>query len=219
MSTSYTQLVSDIQTEAENTGTDFVAQIPNFISRSQFRIHRDMDSYGIVTYVTVSADPGSYIIAKPSAALVVKHLYLVSAGRREPLILRTDEFINEYWPDRTSAGTPKYYANWGFTNWLIAPAVSVSSTFEASIIQRPVELSAAVSTNWITDYAPEVLFYACMKEACLFMKNYGGADVWEAEYQKAMANLRNEARRTRQDDQSNNNSPAGGDNTYTPNGV
>jgi hypothetical protein len=52
-----------------------------------------------------------------------------------------------------------------------------------------------------------------MQEACMFMKNYQAAALWEGKYQDAVGKLRNEARRTRQDDNLNNNSPAGGDNT------
>jgi hypothetical protein len=218
MGTTYTQLVADIESTAENDDTEFVTQIPEFISRAQYRLHRDLDTYGFVTYTTVLATTGDYLLAKPSSALIIKHLYRVSAGRREPLIMRTDEYINEYWPDRTSVGTPKYYSNWGFNNWLIAPACSVPSTFEVSIIGVPVELSSGNPTNWLTDYAPEALFYCSMVEATQFMKNYGAAQTWESMYQNAVAMLRNEARRTRQDDQLNNQNPSGADNNWQQGG-
>ena len=38
MAMTYTSLTSDIQTWMENTGTDFVDQIPNFIAATEFRL-------------------------------------------------------------------------------------------------------------------------------------------------------------------------------------
>lgn len=215
----YSSLVTEIIETAENDDTEFLAQIPNFINRAQFRLHRDLDTYGFVAYVTVSATPGDPFLVKPSAALVVKSLYLVSSGVRHPLYLKVDEYLNAYWPDRTSVGHPKYYANWGFNNWLIAPAPSAATTtFEASYVAVPTTLTSANPTNWSTQYAPETLFFAAMREATMYMKNYGAAQMWDANYKDAIALMRNEARRTRRDDQTFAQSPSGGDNLLDPSG-
>jgi hypothetical protein len=217
MSTSYTQLSTDIELATENEDTDFIAQIPEFVSRTQYRLHRDLDTYGFVIYTSVSASTGQYLITKPSSALIIKSLYRVSGGARKPMLLRTDEYINEYWPDRTSVTTtspPKYYSNWGFNQWYIAPPAPVNTNFEISMVGVPVSIGSGTATNWLTDYAPEALFYGCMVEACQWMKNYGAAQTWEAQYQSAVGALRNEARRTRMDDQINNENPRGADNPW-----
>jgi hypothetical protein len=211
MATTYTDLYNSIIDATENADAEFAARIPTFIDQTRMRLARDIDTYGLVVYTTVTAT--SYLVSVPADALVLKAVTYVSAGRYSQLIMRTDEFLREYWPDRTSVGTPKYYARWGFGNLLLAPAPT-SATIEISYVQIPVSIgSVGTSTNWLTEYAPEALFYGCMHEACMFMKNYQAAGLWESKYQDAVAKLRNEARRTRQDDNLNNNSPAGGDNT------
>jgi hypothetical protein len=212
MSTSYTQLYDYIRSASENDDTEFAAAIPTFIDQTRMRLSRDIDTYGFVVYTTVAVS--TYLVSVPSDALVLKNVTYVSAGRYSQLIMRTDEFLREYWPQRTSVGEPKYYARWGYNQILVAPAPSTSASLEISYVQIPTSIgSVGTSTNWLTEYAPEALFYGCMQEACMFMKNYQAAALWEGKYQDAVGKLRNEARRTRQDDNLNNNSPAGGDNT------
>jgi len=212
MATSYTELYNYIKSASENDDTEFAQAIPTFIDQTRMRLSRDIDTYGFVVYTTAAVS--TYLVSVPSDALVLKAVNYVSAGRYSQLIMRTDEFLREYWPDRTSVGEPKYYARWGFNQILIAPAPYTSASLEISYVQIPTSIgSVGTSTNWLTEYAPEALFYGCMQEACMFMKNYQAAAIWEGKYQDAVGKLRNEARRTRQDDNLNNNSPAGGDNT------
>ena len=212
MATNYTVLVSAIVDTAENSDTAFTSAIPQFVERAQYRLHRDLDTYGYVAYTTVTGTSANPLLTKTSAALIIKSLYRLSGTRREPMLLQTDEYIAEYWPDRTSVGNPKYYANWGFGQWLIAPCPSATTSFEVSYVAVPTSLGYTTSTNWLTDYAPEALFYASMQEACLFMKNYEAATTWEGKYKEAVGTILNEGRRTRQDDQQNNWNPTGADN-------
>jgi hypothetical protein len=54
-----------------------------------------------------------------------------------------------------------------------------------------------------------------MVEATMYMKDWTTLPVWQTEYQNAIATLRNQARRTRQDDMAVAASPAGGPDTIT----
>ena len=55
-----------------------------------------------------------------------------------------------------------------------------------------------------------------MAEATMFMKDWNTLPVWQTQYQGAVLALRNQARRTRQDDMAVAASPAGGPDTITP---
>lgn len=214
MATTYTNLYNSIVDATENQDSEFTARIPTFVDQVQMRLARDIDTYGFVVYTTVSASAGNPLVTLPVDSLVIKSLNYIDSGSYSQLILRTDEFLREYWPVRTSTGVPKYYAKRGHDTILLAPAPVSSAPIEISYVQIPVSIgSVGTSTNWLTDFAPEALFYGCMHEANMFMKNYQAASMWETKYQDAVAKLRNEARRTRQDDNLNNASPAGGDNT------
>jgi hypothetical protein len=49
----------------------------------------------------------------------------------------------------------------------------------------------------------------------MYMKDWETLQVWQTEYQNSIQTLRNQARRTRQDDMEVAASPAGGPNTIT----
>ena len=52
-----------------------------------------------------------------------------------------------------------------------------------------------------------------MVESSLFIKDSTATQLWETQYQYHISALRNQARRTRQDDMAVNASPAGGPDT------
>ena len=52
-----------------------------------------------------------------------------------------------------------------------------------------------------------------MVESCMFIKDPTATQLWEAQYQYHINALRNQARRTRQDNMAVNASPAGGPDT------
>ena len=54
-----------------------------------------------------------------------------------------------------------------------------------------------------------------MIEATMYMKDWNTLPVWQSQYDNAIAALRNQARRTRQDDMAVAGSPAGGPDTIT----
>ena len=214
MSITFNQLVERIKTTSEDTSTEFVGDIPAFIERAEARLTREIDSYGVVQYATSNMVIGDPFITKPVNTLIIKNLNIIkSDGTRINLLQKTDEYLNDYWPQRTSVGVPRYYANFGFNNLLIAPTPVSAYDCEMSYIVQPTAATSVHQQNFFTEYCSNALFYASMKEACMFMKNYSAAQVWEQEYQRAFTDLLNEARRTRQDDMRNNASPAGGDNT------
>jgi len=214
MSITYNQLVNRIKTTSEDTSTEFVGDIPAFIERAEARLTREIDSYGVVQYANSNLVAGDPFITKPTDTLIIKNLNILQTdGTRINLLQRTDEYLNDYWPQRTSTGVPRYYANFGFDNLLIAPTPNQNYSCEISYIVQPTAATSVHQENFFTEYCANALFYASMKEACMFMKNYTAAQVWEQDYQRAFTDLLNEARRTRQDDMRNNASPAGGDNT------
>lgn len=220
MSTTYDQLVLDIIAASEDDGDEFVAYIPTAVRLAQTRLFRDLDTYGFVVYNSATMSASNPFISKPSGTFIVKSLsYQTSDGAWHDLLLRTDEFIRDYWPIRTSvATTVQYYANWGYNTVITAPTANIQHPVEWSLIVLPSAVSVSAQTNWFTESADEALFYAAMVEQMIFAKNPAMKNEFEGRYQDAKALLRNEARRTRRDDQTPNNSSGSGDNLLTDQG-
>lgn len=197
----YSALTSALVATAELTGdTDYSAQLENIIDRAERRLTRDLDNFGLVRdfYTTLSiATPW---LPKPTNTLVVKALAIQDGGRRTNLLMKTNEWLLEYWPDRTSVGTPKYYANYDQDTLILAPAPASTNNIEMQFVVRPSALSASETTNFYTNFCANALFNAAMVETAYWMKNPQMGQMWMGRYQEEVALLRNEARRTRRDD-------------------
>jgi hypothetical protein len=214
MAENYTDLKTLITNTAENDDDEFEDNLDAFIDMAERRLTKDMDSYGMVQIVSITTSAGDPLVSIPGTLQVNKGLYLrTDSGSRINLIYKVNEYINEYWPIRSStASVAKYYGRFGAYKWILAPTMTSALNLEVEMVARPTALSATNETNWFTDFAWEALFYSCMIEACNFMKAYDAAKEWNAKYQEQIQMLRNEARRTRRDDQEIPQNPAGGEN-------
>lgn len=213
----YTYLVDDIVQACENDGTEFATYVPKMINRAEERLTRDLDDYGLVTEVSVAVSANKAEVTLPTGTRVLKNVNIVADSTRINLLLRTDEYINAYWPVSASTGTPVYYSR--INDELVRVAPTPVSTFNSKmmVIARPTTLSSVSNTNYFTKKCYDALFNAAMIEAMVFTKNFSLIPVFEQRYAQAVEGLRNQARRTRRDDMETPASPAGGDNTVIPN--
>jgi len=208
----YQTLKDLIQDSAENDSTEFTDNSPNFIDRAERRLTREIDTIGLTKYASSNFSSGDAFLAKPSDAQVIKSVSFTNDGSRINLVQQTNEYLNDYWPVRTSTGTPRYYSNFGRDTILIAPAPSSACPVELSYVGNPTALASSTNeTNYYTERCSSALFYASMVEACYFMKNTTAAGGWEQQYQREQQDLINEARRQRRDDTQIAANPAGGE--------
>ena len=80
--------------------------------------------------------------------------------------------MNEYAPDRTSAGagTPKYYADWDQDTHYLAPTPNAALTVELAYTYKPDGLSSTQTSTWLSQNAPNVLLYGCILQALGYLK-------------------------------------------------
>ncbi len=211
--TTYSTLVAQIKDTAENDGTDFSSAVPSFITRASERLTKEIDLLGLTRYSNSTFIVGDPFVSKPVNSRIIRDLnYVTAEGTRIQLVQMTNEYLNDYWPNRTSVGSPRYYANYGYDRVMVAPAPSSTSTLEMSYVVEPTALASTTNeTNYFTDYCANALFYGAMVEACFYMKNPSAASYWEQQYARETAALNNEARRQRRDDDEIPANPAGGE--------
>jgi len=210
----YNNLKTQIQNTFDDEDTEFTDSIPDFISRAELRLTRELDSRGLTEYATSSFTANEPWLVLPSNLLVIRNVnYINSEGSRISLLLRAKEFTEDYWPVRSSVGIPKYYARFRNDQLIIVPTPTSANEVELEYVVQPSVLSSENQTNYFTDFCANALFYASMIEACYFMKNYTAAQIWDGQYQRANLTLVNEARRNRRDDMELNASPAGSGDT------
>lgn len=206
MTQDYTTLQTAVFTACEldpTQNSDTANYFPIAVNIAEERLTRDLDLHGLTYYTTVAATGGSAFVNVPSGTRIIKSIYHVSSdGSLNPLYQRTDEFCKAYWPIRTSTGTPRYYAPWGYQQVLLAPTPSASDNLEWSVIVRPSALSStSQTTNYFTDFTWNALLFATLVEMTAYMKNPTMMAQWDSKYKDELRGLGIESKRSRRDDQ------------------
>lgn len=178
--------------------TDLTAQIPDFVDAAERKISRDIKPRGFESYdsATFTASEAGAIIDQPERLLTVIsfHVKTNSAGTgtgdvRKPLFRRTYSFLRAYWPDQSSTGRPKYYADMGADNFIVAPTPSAAFVYEIAYYARLAELSDSNTTNWLTEHAPQLLIYGALTETAPYLKDDPRLAVWKAMYDAEAARI------------------------------
>jgi len=212
----YSYLVTDIKNTAENDSTEFSNQIPYFINKAEIQLTKDLDDFGLDTFTAITLSASNPIVSLPAGTRIVRNVnYTTSTSSiKTSLLQRTYEYAIDYFPYASaSTGTPRYYARKNNTSIYIVPTPTSTLTGEIQTVSRPASLTSAAPTNYFSEFCYNALFYKCMVEANIFMKNWEVLQVFETQYKNAIDGLRNQARRTRQDDMETPLSPIGGPDT------
>lgn len=188
----FNSLSAQILSYMIRTDADTVAQVPNFIYQAEQRICREAKTIGIEQYVTGSFIPANPVLAKPARwRRSLSFNFGTGAGNntRNPVLLRTYEFLRSYWPNGTKVNPPKFYSDYGYNHLLFAPTPDQAYPFEYAYMELPDPITINNQTNWLTDYAPDVLLYASLLEAVPYLQNDERIPVWEKMYQRGLDSL------------------------------
>lgn len=188
----YDSLVADISSYLERTDQATLEKIPTFIMLAEQVIAAEIKFLGNLTPMTSTLVANQAVIDKPARWHKTVSMNVTVGGVRQPVFLRKYEYLREYWPDPTDTGAPKYYADYDYTHWLIAPTPDVAYNFEVLYYERIQPLDSSNQTNWFTIYAPQALLYGSLLQAMPFLKNDERIPMWQAQYDKIMQVLKAE---------------------------
>lgn len=195
--TTYNSLVNDIQVYAERTDSPFIDQIPSFIMLAENRLASEVRGLGFQKYVTFSS--GASTFAKPERWRETISLNATVSSERVFLQKRAYDYCRTFWPNSATTGVPRYYADYAYEHVLIVPTPNIAYEFELSYYERPVPLSTDNQTNWTTQYAPQMLLYACLVEAQPFLKRPERIQEFLSLYDRALQGLGIESQRRTSD--------------------
>ncbi len=173
-----------------------------FIDNSELRIQRDVpidaDRKEVIGNLVASKDN----INVPAGTLFVRGLQVYTSttaatGANSWLEKKDISFLREYDAAETTTGTPKYYAMSGGATGsgaassgrvTIVPTPSSAFMYKMHYNARPLGLSSANTTTYISTNFGNGLLYACLVEAYSFLK--GPADMltlYEQKYKQELA--------------------------------
>lgn len=188
----YDTLVADVQSYLERTDAATVDKIPTFIMLAEQVIANDIKFLGNLTVQESNMVQGQPIIDKPARWRKTVSMNVTVAGKKRPILLRKYEYLREYAPDPTDENIPKFYADYDYTHWLVAPTPADDYTFEVLYYERVQPLDSSNQTNWFTIYAPQAMLYGTLLQAMPFLKNDERIPMWQAQYQQVISALKGE---------------------------
>ena len=172
----YAQLVATIKTYADDLDAEYVAQVDDFIARSELRILRDLDLELFETWSSLTISSGSRTVPKPSNTVIINDLFIRSPSEQKWVELprRSYEYCIMYAPTEATTGVPRYYAELDRTNIYVVPTPDqayASGNSKARATIRPTGLSSSNTTSWLGDNLADLLFHGAMIESHNFLKH------------------------------------------------
>jgi hypothetical protein len=170
-------------------------QIPRLINLAERRIARELKIQGFINVVTGTLAVGQSVYPKPDRWRDTVSVNIGTGTQnntRKVVFSRAYEYLLSYWPDRTATEEPIFYSDYDYNHWLIAPTPDAEYPFEILYYEIPPLLDDVVQTNWLSEYAPQLLLYGTLLEATPFLKNDERIPVWQSMYDRAAAMLNGE---------------------------
>ena len=188
----YDSLVNDIETYLERTDQATLEKIPQFIMLAEQIIASEIKFLGNLTVVTSTMVASENVIPKPSRWRKTVSMNVTVAGKRQPVLLRTYEYIREYWPSPTSTSEPLYFCDYDYQHWLVGPTPALGYAYEVLYYERLQPLDSSNQSSWFTQYAPQAMLYGTLLQAMPFLKNDERMPMWQANYDRIIEVLKTE---------------------------
>lgn len=168
-------------------------QLPRLINMAERRIARDLKIQGFIVAVNTTLSTGVATYQKPNRWRdTISMSYKDANDNMTPIFTRSYEYCRNYWQNETETDAPEFYADYDYTHWLIVPTPDANYDLEVLYYELPVLLDSTQQTNWLTEYAPNLLLYGALLEATPFLKNDERITTWQNYYQSAANALNTE---------------------------
>tara|TARA_B100001063_G_C16560078_1_gene450505 strand:- start:24 stop:671 length:648 start_codon:yes stop_codon:yes gene_type:complete len=172
MSFTFDQLKQAIQDYSQNTETTFVNNLDEMIRAAEQRIFTTCDLEIFRRNQTGTTTSGNQFLNVPSDYLASFSLSILNSSSKEFLLQKDVNFIQEFNPNNSTTGVPRYYARFDTDNFILAPTPNADFTAELHYYYRPASLTAGSGsgTTWLSTNAPNAMLYGTLVEAYTFMK-------------------------------------------------
>jgi hypothetical protein len=183
----YSNLLLDVQKYMERDDDGFIEQIPSLIGLAESAIAAELKTLLQLTVVETTLAENQVILNKPVRWRKTVSMKVNGA----PILLRSQDYIAQY-QSESSAGTPKYYGEYDYNNWAIAPAPSADSSVEIIYYSEIQPLDTSNEQNLFTRECPQAMLFGTLLQAQGFLKALDKLPVWRQYYTDAITALKKE---------------------------
>ena len=156
-------------------------QLPRLVTLGERRIARELKIQGFIRAVETTLQTGVAVYRKPDRWRDTVSMTIDGT----PIFARPYEYCRNYWPDEAQLSAPEFYADYDYQHWLLTPTPDAAQVWEILYYEQPALLGDDFQTNWLTEYAPDLLLYATLLEATPFLKKDDRIQIWQAMYDRA----------------------------------
>ena len=165
----YSQLTANIQDICETTFTS--DQLAMFVQQTEQFIYNTVQLPALRKNVTGTVTTGNKYLAVPSDYLYTYSLAVINSdGSYDYLLDKDVNFIREAYPTPTSTGTPKHYANFNDSTFILGPTPSADLSVELHYGYYPESIVTASTLPWLGENFDSALLNGSLVEAIRFMK-------------------------------------------------
>jgi len=183
----FDSLVNQVVDYMERNDPDFVAAIPGMIALTESSIAAELRSYIQLVVVETNLATNQTTLTKP--ARWRKTVSMKVNGK--PMLLRSQDYVSQYLSE-SSAGTPTYYAEYDFSNWMFAPLPNASYPVEIIYYAEIQPLDTQNQQNLWTAVAPQAMLFGTLLQAQGYLKALDKLPVWKQYYTDAITALKKE---------------------------
>jgi len=191
----YSSLLEDVRRYIERgsaADSTVYAQLPRLINQAERAIATALKIQGFISVVTSELTIGTSVYDKPDRwRSTVSMSYAVGSAteQRKQLFTRSYEYCRAYWPNAALTGTPKFYADYDYNHWLIVPTPAIDLPWEIVYYEIPALLGDDNQTNWLTDFAPNLLLYRTLLECAPFLGSDDRIGTWQGFYTEQLSGI------------------------------
>lgn len=202
----YTSFLTQLATVAvvDPTDVNFLQNLPSAIDTAELRINRELDLLSSVASLQgISLTANQRFLNVPIATYVILQEVNVitplgtsnpDQGTRNPCLPVSKEYLDFTYPSNIGAGVPSFFAPLNQNTTLFGAWPDQNYALEFVGIIRPVSLSMANPTTFISTFLPDLFFAAAMVYISGYQRNFGRASddpqmaiSWEGYYQSLKA--------------------------------
>jgi hypothetical protein len=169
--TDYSDLLSNLQDWNEDDSSEFSADVPVIIQRAEDRLFLDIpDLLSYKATETGSLTESSRVLTPAETAIrIVKSLAITVSSKFVFLTQKKEEYIDDYWPNVSTEGQPKFFARLNETQIIVAPTPDSAYAYTLRHLRVPARLTSGNTSTFLSAVFPGELFRACMYEAAIFL--------------------------------------------------
>lgn len=162
---------------------DLTSYIPDLITFAEARIYREMKVRQMETALSSAIAAG--VLTVPTGYTQMKWAY-VNGSPTSPLTRVSLEQLYSQYPTRSSGGKPRYFAREAET-FVFGPYPDSTYTIKGVYYKKLTVLSDSNTTNWLITDAPDLILFAALVEAKIFIMDDPRITLWNARYEAARA--------------------------------